>query len=122
MSIQFRISSPDDPQLLVEAEAAACSAGLEPKHPARFRDIPASLDILVALGSAGAFTALYQVIASLLAKNKDRELTIERKGLKLTLKGHSLPEEKALLLQLAPELVEKPEKVKTKKPDKTAGK
>jgi len=69
------------------------------------RGIPANLSqILVSLGSAGAFTALYQVISKFLEKNKDRELTIERKGIKVVIKGHGLPEEYILLEMLAPEL------------------
>jgi hypothetical protein len=57
-------------------------------------------EIIVALGSAGVFSAVFQVISSYLTKNKDREITLEHNGSKITIKGHSLPEEKELLQKL----------------------
>jgi hypothetical protein len=72
----------------------------------RTRSLPIPAEIVVAIGSAGAFTALYQVINKFLERNKDRELRLESQGRALTIKAHSLPEEQALLKQLAPELVE----------------
>jgi len=65
----------------------------------------AFVDIVVALGSAGAFTALYQIICKLMEKDKDRELTIESDKKKVTLKGFKLPEAKELLKMLAPEVL-----------------
>lgn len=69
------------------------------------RSLPQSAEIAVALGSAGAFTALYQVLNKLLEKDKDREFRLERQGLSISIKAHSLPEEQALLAQLTPELL-----------------
>lgn len=43
------------------------------------------------------FGALFQILSNYLTRNRDRELTIERGDLKLHIKGHSLPEEKALM-------------------------
>ncbi len=62
-------------------------------------------DIIVALGSAGVFTAVYKAISSFLSRNRDRELTLERGEVKITIKGHSLPEEMDLLKKIAPELL-----------------
>ena len=65
-------------------------------------------EIVIALGSAGAFTALYQILCKFLERNKDRVLTLERNDVKLILKGHSMPEEKDPLDQLVPELDSQP--------------
>jgi hypothetical protein len=62
-------------------------------------------DLLVTIGSAGVFTAIYQTISSFLMRNQNRELTLSRGEQKITIKGHSLPEEKALLKLLAPEFL-----------------
>lgn len=105
MATSLRIQISDDPVLASEAAQAIKEAGIEiqPETP-RVRGIPAAIEIVVALGSAGAFTALYKVICRLLEKNKYREVTIEGKRMKICLKGHSLPEERELLEKLAPEL------------------
>jgi hypothetical protein len=63
----------------------------------RGADLSSIPSILIALGSAGAFSAVYQVVVSYLGRNKERELVLEIGGNKLTVKGHSLPEEKELL-------------------------
>lgn len=73
----------------------------------RTRSLPVPAEIVVAIGSAGAFTAFYQVINKFLERNKDRELRLEGNGRSLSIKAHSLLEEQALLKQLAPELIEK---------------
>jgi hypothetical protein len=54
-------------------------------------------EVVIALSSAGAFTAIYQIICKFLERHKDREITLERGKVKVTVKGHSLPEEKELL-------------------------
>ena len=69
-------------------------------------DVP-GLEMIVALGSAGVFTAVLQTIQQFLYKNKEREITLEREGKKVTkisIKGHGLSEEKELLKELLPEL------------------
>ena len=53
--------------------------------------------VLVALGSAGAFSAIYQLVSSFLNRNKDREVTLERQGVRIVLKGHSFLEEQELV-------------------------
>lgn len=68
-------------------------------------------EVIVALGSAGVFSALYQSISSYLMRNQNRELTLEKGKVKITIKGHSLPEEMELLKEIAPELL--PKSVKT---------
>jgi len=72
------------------------------------RGIPHVGEIIVAIGSAGAFQALYQVICKVLEKNKDREIIVVRKDKQITIKGHSLPEEKDIIRQIAPELIRRP--------------
>lgn len=62
-------------------------------------------EVIVALSSAGIFTVVYQAIASYLARNRDRELTLTKGKVSITIKGHSLPEENELLKRLAPELL-----------------
>jgi hypothetical protein len=62
-------------------------------------------EVIVALGSAGVFTALYQTITSYLARNKDREITLQKGKTKITIKGHSVPDEIELMQLMAPELV-----------------
>ncbi len=62
-------------------------------------------EMMVALTSAGAFTTFYQVICKLLEKNKYREITIQRKGTRVSIKGHTLPEERELLEKLVPEFM-----------------
>lgn len=101
-------------------DGSAVSPNLEPCRghidDALFAEVEASLqnygswppmlplnDLLVTLGSAGAFTALYQIISMILQRHKERELTFERGETKITIKGHNLPEERELLKQLFPE-------------------
>ncbi len=103
--VMLHFRADNQPDLLAELEKEAKEVGLNPTRPARMRNIPLQ-EIIVGLGSAGAFTALFQLISNLLLKNKDRELIIISKGTTLTLKGHSLPEEKELLERLLPEFAE----------------
>jgi hypothetical protein len=44
------------------------------------------------------------VICKILEKNKDKELVVVHKDKQVTIKGHSVPEEKELIKQIAPEL------------------
>jgi len=69
------------------------------------RSLPQGLEFLVAIGSAGAFSAFYQITTKVLERHKDREIRIETSGNSVSLKGHSLAEEQMLLRELAPELV-----------------
>lgn len=73
-------------------------------------------EVIVALGSAGIFTAVYQTIASYLTRNQSRELTLTKGKVTITIKGHSLPEETELLKKLAPELIPKNAQKKSTKP------
>jgi hypothetical protein len=66
-------------------------------------DLPIK-EIIIAVGSAGVFSGLYQTIAQFLTRNKERELILEHDKTKLVLKGHSLSEEKEILRKLLPEL------------------
>jgi hypothetical protein len=112
MSAVFRLDYGKDERLADEANRALKEAGIAIRTVPRMRGAP-SMDVVVALSSAGVFTALYQVICKVLERNKDREVTIERKGVRVTLKGCSIPHVKELLAQVAPELL--PRKSKTTK-------
>lgn len=89
--------------LAVELANAMKTAGLNISRGPRRRGEPV-MDIILTLGSAGAFTALYQIICKLFEKNKDRKLVIKYKGGEIEITGHSLPEELSLLQKIAPEL------------------
>ncbi len=80
-------------------------SGHSDKRGAHVRGLTFPSEIIVALGSAGAFTAFYKVIRKLLEANKDRGVEFIRKGIKVSIKGHSLPEEKELLETLVPEFI-----------------
>jgi len=101
----LRIHVGDDAKLSNEIRQGINLAGLD-LNPRGVRiRIPISPnEIVVALGSAGAFTALYKIICKVLEKDKDREIRIEREGVSIQIRGHSIPNEKELLKQLAPEL------------------
>jgi hypothetical protein len=96
----------NDAALAAEATQAIKDAGIEICHP-RPERVGVPLEIIVALGSAGAFSGLYQIIGKLLEKNKGWEVTIESERGKITIKGPTLPEVKELLEQLAPELTKR---------------
>jgi len=66
----------------------------------------APVQLVIGLGSAGVFTVMYQTLAKYLERNKDREVSIERADVKVTIKGHSLPDERELLEKLCPEFAE----------------
>jgi hypothetical protein len=70
------------------------------------RGLPVPFEVVVAVGSAGAFTALYQVICKVLEKDKDRELTLEYGKKKIIIKGHSIRKGKEILNNLFPEFIE----------------
>ena len=59
--------------------------------------------ILVALGSAGAFTAVYRVITAYLSRHKDREVTLECGDRRIVMKGHSYAEEAEIARLLLPD-------------------
>lgn len=109
------LTDEDDPSAPVEMVQAIREAGIEIREQnPRVRGL-AVVDIIVALGSAGVFTALYQVMCKILERNANRSLTIKHKGGEITISGHSLPEETALLKLVAPELAEQKPLVKEKK-------
>lgn len=112
MTIVFKLHFKKDASFVAEAMKAFQDAQIEVQKPPGMRGAP-TMDIIIALGSAGAFTALYQVINKLLDKNKGRTVKIERGKTKVSLTGYSLPEVKELMEQLAPELLKH---AKSKKP------
>ncbi len=48
-------------------------------------------------GVSVSFSAIYQLVSSFLNRNKDREVTLERQGVRIVLKGHSFLEEQELV-------------------------
>jgi len=75
-----------------------------------------AVELLVAFsGMAGGIitaviTAIYQSIQKYMERNANREITLEKDGQLITLKGHSLPEMKELLQLLYPEALSLPTK------------
>jgi hypothetical protein len=69
-------------------------------------DIPAMLIAFGAGTLTPMVTAFVQYLMKYLSRNENRELTIERGDVKLTLKGRSLAEEKELIKMLFPEILE----------------
>jgi hypothetical protein len=70
-------------------------------------DLP---DVLIALtsGLLGAtVTSFYQLLIRYLSRHDNRELTVERGDRRLTIKGRSSAEERVLIRQLFPELLER---------------
>jgi hypothetical protein len=106
MSTILRIRTENDAVFAAEVMQAFEEAGITIRSVPRMRSASPVLDIIVELGSAGVFTALYQTLATLLTKDKDREVTIEgRGGTIITIKGHNLPEELKLLGHVSPDLL-----------------
>lgn len=105
MHYHLQLHVGNDAALFDELAQGIKDAGLDSTpRGVRLRMPLSTSEIIVTLSSAGAFTALYNLIVKLLEKNKERELKIEREGFTVHLKAHSLLEEKELLQQLAPEL------------------
>ena len=66
----------------------------------RSQTLGTAKEIIIALSSAGAFTAFFQFLRSYLERDKHRELTLQRDKIKLTIKGHSHNSEAEVLEQL----------------------
>lgn len=91
------------PEFIDSVTSRVRSLGGEIYFPNATRgDIPIK-EIIIAVGSAGVFSGLYQTISQFLTRHKERELSLERDKTKLVLKGHSLSEEKEILKKLLPE-------------------
>ena len=109
MTTILRVNLGDNDVLANEAIEAIKESGIKIQLPRRNRGSisPEAIQVIIALGSAGAFTALYQVIGTLLERNKGWEIQIENKNeKKVTIKGPTLVGVKELLQHLAPELIE----------------
>ena len=115
MQTTLHINVGGDPILAVEATQAIRAAGIEVRaQTRRTRGVPPLTDIIVALGSASAFTALCKVLCKLLEKHKDKEITIERNKTKIHLRGYCLPEVQELLQELTPELIDREKSRRTR--------
>ncbi len=110
-NLQFLLTTND---LQEEFVSELSNAEIEIETPSRRVRGEPLVDLVVTLGSAGVFTALYQIIFKLVEKNKDRSITIKFKKGEITINGHSLPEELDLLRIVAPELMDqkKPKRYK----------
>lgn len=65
---------------------------------------PSDMVIAAIIGAIPvAITVIYKAIGIFLKKNDTREISLEREDRSITIKGHSLPEEKELLKELFPE-------------------
>jgi hypothetical protein len=62
-----------------------------------------SPELIVALGSAGAFSGVFRLLLSYLTRHRDRIITVQRGNTKVTIKGHSQPQETALMATLFPD-------------------
>ena len=75
-----------------------------PSTSARMRSFGIPFEqIMIALGSAGAFTALCRLLSKYLERYRDREVIVEKDGTKISLKGLPEPEVKNLLIKLLPD-------------------
>ena len=86
------------------------NAGLSARPSSRVRGLPIPPEVIVALGSAGVFSALFRTVSSFLQRNTGHEVTMSRGDVSITLKAHTLSEERELLGLLAPELLQPPSK------------
>ena len=68
-------------------------------------EVPAILVSFSAGALAASIQSLFQCIGNYLSRNSSREITIEKEGVKLTLKGRSVAEEKEFIELLFPELL-----------------
>jgi hypothetical protein len=91
--------------LINEIKEAVDQVGLSTYRPAQIRDVAATLEIIIAFGSAGTFTMIYRIISLVLQKDKSREINIKCGDKQLSLKGHSLPAEMELIKTLVPDLI-----------------
>ncbi len=67
--------------------------------------VPAILVSFSAGALAASIQSLFQCIGKYFSRNSSREITIEKEGVKLTLKGRSLTEEKEFIKIFFPELL-----------------
>lgn len=88
---------------LSELERELHALGLVPQAPPRRKRSLASAELIIALGSAGAFTALYKVICALIERKAGRSLTVKWGTGEVNIVGHSLPEERELVSRIWPE-------------------
>lgn len=101
-----------DSSLIQELENAVSrfggSVGVVDSENVAYRGVPEIIEplqgIIVTLGSAGVFTVVYQILKAYLERNRTKEVTIERNGVKLRIKSHNFPEEKRVLEMVLPEL------------------
>ena len=64
--------------------------------------VPTS-ELIIALGSAGVFSAAFQAICRYFEKDRNRSITVEIGKKKVVINGHKLPEERELIDYLLPE-------------------
>ena len=76
-----------------------------PKKPETGGTPPTEIMVAFLGGSAlsAAFTAFYQIICKYLERHASREVVLERGDAKITVKGHSIPDERSLIKEFFPE-------------------
>ena len=95
------ISFDADPSFGVDVLTAIDAEGFEAyQRPGRVRgDIPIT-DIVVSLGTAGAFTAIKDVISGIMGKHTQKSIYVKFKGTEIKLEGFSQKEELEMLDKL----------------------
>jgi hypothetical protein len=58
-------------------------------------------NIILALGSTGAFVALYKIVIAYLERHKHREMTVKYREFEITFKGHTPEDESVIIKQLS---------------------
>lgn len=76
------------------------------KQTYRVTEVLSIPEIIIALGSTGVFAGILKILHKFLESNKNREITLIRKDKKIRIKGHSQREERELLRELFPDLIE----------------
>jgi hypothetical protein len=61
------------------------------------RGVPSGAELIVALGSAGVFTAVWQIVREIVKRHSSREVIISIGQVSITVKGHTHQEEEKLL-------------------------
>lgn len=60
-------------------------------------------EIMIALGSAGAFTAAYQIIKAFLDRHQNTEVSVQQGDRHASFKGYSAPDARTLLRETFPD-------------------
>jgi hypothetical protein len=79
---------------------------IEQKCSVEYESASFIINMIVALGSAGAFTAVYKIIRHWLARNKDRSVLLKTDRGEIKLSGQSAADQRELLEKLMPAILD----------------